>query len=129
MPLNWILNPLTLWSVLALALFGVLALFVSFKKELAAVRQQNRHSADDLSGNLQSLSREICDMRAGLQAAEDAPLIPANGTSLTMTKRARALRMSRRGEAVSSIAAALHTPQNEIELLLKVDQLVSPEGK
>jgi hypothetical protein len=127
MRLDWILSPLTLWSALALSLFAVLFLFATFKKELAAVRRQANRSAESLAGNVETLTQEISGMRAGLQAAEAAPLVPATGESLTMTKRARALRMYRRGEPVSSIAASLHAPQNEIELLLKIDQFVAPQ--
>jgi hypothetical protein len=39
---------------------------------------------------------------------------------LNLTKRAQALRMHRRGESVPTIAAALQSPHNEIDLLLKV---------
>jgi hypothetical protein len=46
--------------------------------------------------------------------------------SINLTKRAQALRMSRRGESAESITAALAVPRNEVELLLKVHGMVEP---
>jgi hypothetical protein len=41
-----------------------------------------------------------------------------------MTTRAKVLRMHRRGETTSTIAAALGAQQEEVELLLKLDRLL-----
>jgi hypothetical protein len=49
---------------------------------------------------------------------------PSLRPSLNLTRRTQALRMRRRGESVESIAAALAAPRNEIELLLKVYEIV-----
>jgi hypothetical protein len=45
---------------------------------------------------------------------------PAPLDGLNLTKRAQVLRMHRRGESLATISAALQSPRNEIELLVKV---------
>jgi hypothetical protein len=44
--------------------------------------------------------------------------------SLNLTRRARALHMSRRGDEAHTIAAALGVSHGEVELLLKLDRIL-----
>ena len=125
MHLEWILNPVTLYTTVALALMGCLALFLSAKVEMAAVRRM----ADAARGELEEMRRAAAEKHEepapAVEVAPQAPMLPALVSGLNLSKRAQALRMHRRGEPLSSIAAALESPQGEIQLLLKVHNLLN----
>jgi len=114
MSLEWILSPLTLYAVVALALAGSLALFVSAKLELAQQRRALVKRIDEVQSFVAS-AKQAPDSHA-------APVAARN--SINLTKRAQALRMRLRGESVESISAALAVPRNEVELLLKLNELL-----
>ena len=85
-----------------------------------------------LKGEIRRLERKL----AAAQAAErkltppppPPPPVPARSCGIDLTRRAQALRMDRRGEPPATIAAALGVPRNEIDLMLKVQQLVAGEA-
>jgi len=112
--LAWIVSPITQYAALAVALLSFLVLFVSLKLEISVVRRA-----------LAQPSRAPEPAAPPVQAAIPAPA-PSQGLpgpELNLTARAQALRMLARGESASTVAAALRTPQNEIDLLLKVQNL------
>ena len=119
MNLDWILSPLTLYTVVVLALVGCASLFVVTKMELS----QLRRAADQSRTNLAKKIEEVELAMADIPAAAPAPMVTVR-PSINLTKRAQALRMRRRGESLESITAALAVPRNEIELLLKVHEMV-----
>ena len=119
MNLDWILSPLTLYTVVVLALVGCASLFVVTKMELS----QLRRAADQSRMNLAKKIEEVELAMADIPAAAPAPMVTVR-PSINLTKRAQALRMRRRGESLESITAALAVPRNEIELLLKVHEMV-----
>jgi hypothetical protein len=119
MNLDWILSPLTLYTVVVLALVGCASLFVVTKMELS----QLRRAADQSRTNLAKKIEEVELAMADIPAAAPAPMLTVR-PSINLTKRAQALRMRRRGESLESITAALAVPRNEIELLLKVHEMV-----
>jgi len=125
MYMQWILNPITLYSAVALALMGCLALFLSTKVELESVRRMAVSARQDL----QSMREAAVKVEEEPQAAPaPVPTLPVPAASgLNLSKRAQALRMHRRGEPVPSIAAALQAPQGEIQLLLKVHTLLNQQ--
>jgi hypothetical protein len=121
MNLEWILNPLTIYAVVAVALLACLALSLGTRLELVRARR----AADELQ---KAAAKKIEEMERSMskiadQAAQAQPGVPIRH-SINLTKRAQALRMSRRGESAESITAALAVPRNEVELLLKVHGMV-----
>jgi len=122
MNLDWILSPLALYAALALGLIASLALFFSAKLEMQAVRRS-------MSATIATLKAELEGIREGLGNLEMAPASAAPAEALNLTKRTQALRMHRRGEPTPSIAAAVRAPRNEIELMLKVQELTNPRSE
>lgn len=88
-----IFSPLAQCVFLALVMIGCLSLFISVKLEIARVRSSVRKSHGSAEQEQISARRE------------------------------EALRMQDRGESAATIAAALQTPRNEIDLLLKIQKL------
>ena len=126
MNLDWILNPLTPYALIAAALAACLAVFVSTKREVYRLRRAADTSQQDLKRKIEEMQCTVANI--GQQRQETPEALPVRTAavrpSLNLTRRTQALRMRRRGESVESIAAALSTPRNEIELLLKVYEMV-----
>jgi hypothetical protein len=122
--MEWILNPITWYFTVALALAGSLALFLSTKMELESVRRMAASARQDLK-EIREAAEKVEEPAAEEPAAVRVPMLPPSPSGLNLSKRAQALRMHRRGEPVSSIAAALQAPQGEIQLLLKVHSLLN----
>ena len=123
MNLNWILRPFAIYSVIAMALIGTLVLFITVKLEIRRALCAARDARLSVDGAVQEMSVGIEQLRTEISLTTPAPA-PTVGSALNLTKRTQALRMLRRGESAESIAGALRIPRNEIELLLKVQQLV-----
>ncbi|HUI79922.1 MAG TPA: hypothetical protein VLY24_18475 [Bryobacteraceae bacterium] len=121
MSFEWILNPLTIYAVVAVALLACLALSLGTKLELIRVKRAAQESQKEAAKKIEEMERSM--VKLADQAAQSQP----GGTirhSINLTKRAQALRMSRRGETPESITAALAVPKNEVDLLLKVHGMV-----
>lgn len=135
MHLDWLLSPVTFYSGASICLVVSLTLFVSIKIEMARMRRRVKDAeelpeetgtADDLA--VVELKAEVERLRESVCRLEIAPAphqISASGINLT--KRAQILRMHGRGETLTSIAAALETPCNEIALLLKVHAVTNQQ--
>lgn len=124
MQLAWLVSPITLSALLALALIACLTLFLSTRMQVAIVQRtldQNREAAE---ASAAALSAGLTALRQEMEATETAP---PTGQELNLTRRAQALRMQRRGEAASTITAALRLPRNEIDLLLKLQKLADTQ--
>jgi hypothetical protein len=115
--LLWILNPLTQYVLLALTLTACLAMSLSMKREMDAMRRSNREAA------AASVATQVAEPATPKREGDgsEVPFVP--GQDLNLTRRAQAIRMQRRGESAATIAAALRVPRNEIELLLKIQKL------
>lgn len=128
MNLDWILSPLTAYALVALALVACIACFISVHGEVHRLRRAANASQDVLKQKIEEMESAVSTI--GRQRPEpqviEVPVKASAGIrpSLNLTKRTQALRMRRRGESVESIAAALATPRNEIELLVKVYEMV-----
>jgi DNA-binding NarL/FixJ family response regulator len=125
MNLNWILSPITIYAVIAGALTGTLFLFITAKLEIQRALLTARDARQSVDGAVQEISAGMERLRTEMSLAAPVPAAAA-GPALNLTKRTQALRMLRRGEAVESIASALRSPRNEIELLVKLQQLQGP---
>jgi hypothetical protein len=74
-----------------------------------------------LQQKIETLEQELRDFS---RLAPLAPGPPPSRSALNLEKRSHALRMHRRGEPASQIAAALELPRQEVDLLIKVHRIV-----
>ncbi len=121
MHFEWLASPITLCALMATVLICALVLFISLKCEIESTRQLARKSSEAADQLKSSLSAELAAVRESIPPVIETNAPAAEG--LNLNRRAAALRMDRRGETVASIAAALRVPQNEIELILKLQKL------
>jgi hypothetical protein len=119
MNLDWILHPLTVYSVVAVALLVCLALSLGTRLELVRARRAATETQKAAAKKIEEMERSMTKI-ADQASQQGGPI----RHSINLTKRAQALRMSRRGESAESITAALAVPRNEVELLLKVHGMV-----
>ena len=103
------------------ALYRVTAVAASAERRLAALGQQLADTAHENQQKLDNLSAELRDLEQQ-PALSMAPSLPRAGFNLG--KRTQALRMHRRGDSPEEIAVALEIPRQEVELLVKVHQIV-----
>jgi len=120
MRLDWILSPIAQYAFLALALVGCLVLFASVKREIAIVHRSFVESRESAAASATTLAASVAALRRETETADASCL---TGQKLNLTRRAQALRMQRRGESPATIAAALRLPRNEIDLLLRIQEL------
>jgi hypothetical protein len=122
MHMDWILNPLAQYGMLAAGLIACLALFAAVKLEVCVVRQRAQESEDALAAQVRQMESALGHIRQSVTDIEERP--GSVGPGLNLTRRAQALRMHHRGESVETIAAALSAPRNEIDLLLKLQSML-----
>jgi hypothetical protein len=104
-------------AFLALGLTATLVLFLSIKREMHVQARINRVRWDNVTTQI--------------RVAEPAPNPQSNDvrpprvafSAMNQSTRIQAVRLLRRGEDVSHIAAAFGIPRNEVELLVRVHQL------
>jgi len=118
MAFGWIIGPLTQYILLALGLMGCLAICLATSGKTWRERRAIAKSHECLGQTVAALSAAVAEIRQ--DRAETESRAPAPIPGLNLTKRAQALRMHSRGETLSTIAAALQSPRNEVELLLKI---------
>jgi hypothetical protein len=124
MRLEWIVHPVATYALIAIGLGLCLFLFASLKRDL--------HSSEARAGK--KLAALTADWEAKMEGLDErwkelsqvsnlliAPPPPRSG--LNVSKRSLALQMHRRGAEPPEIAAALALPQNEVELLVKVQRI------
>ncbi len=122
------------WTLILVAagLIVCLVLFVLVKIEVQAQARRAESRYKGLEAALGQLQQAVEELRIGLKEADErtgllAPPSPPR-SGLNLTTRAQALRMLRRGETPERIAAALHVPEQEVRLLIKVHQLTTAAG-
>ncbi len=123
MTLDWILSPVTQYCVVVFGFLSCMGLCFATSIRMRMERRQMAQSQESLDQNVALLSSTVEQMRREAAEPERSMSAPAEG--LTLTKRAQALRMHRRGESVATISAALQSPRNEIELMLKVHEYLN----
>jgi len=104
------------YILLAGGLAGSLGLFLSMKREMRRNTERNRRRLDEMAQGVRHAQTPPPSEPAPDPAY--APPIPVSG--LNLTKRVQAMRMVRRNEDVSTIAAALGVTRREVELLIRV---------
>ena len=102
------------YLLIAAGLLSTLALFMTLKREIRM--QAHRYKT------------RIEQMMVRLEEAELAPqpvpfLAAPLRAGLNLNSRVHAMRMLRRGEDMSHIAAALGVPRKEVELLIRVQAM------
>ena len=125
MNLDWILTPLTVYGIVAVALMTCMILSLGTRLELCKVRKAAEESKKTLLAKLEETQKAMAQLSE--QMAQTAQAAIPGGPirhSINLTKRTQALRMRRRGESAESITAALSVPRNEVELLLKMQDLM-----
>jgi hypothetical protein len=116
MPPSLILNLIAAAYLASLITLAVaLYLFASLKIEMRKTARREAQRLDDMASRIAS----------SLEPAETVyvPVEPRPG--LHLERRAHALRLLRRGEEAAHIAAVLAIPRREVELLVRVQEMVS----
>jgi hypothetical protein len=98
------------YFLIAAGLSSTLALFIALKREIFGNAARQKRRIEQMMTRLEEAARPV------EQPAILAPL----RAGLNLNKRVHAMRMLRRGEEVSHIAAALGVPRKEVELLIRV---------
>lgn len=125
MNLDWIVAPLTQTAILGTGLLGSLAIWISVKSETRAVSRELERLRISTETTINELTAKIQETR--VEPASEAPPEPVpvmNMQGFNLTTRTKVLRMHRRGETASSIAAALGVQGEEVDLLLKLDRML-----
>jgi hypothetical protein len=105
------------YALIALALMGSLGLFVALKGDLWKSARNQRRRMEQITQRLE----QAWERPVALLAAPPAP--QAARSSLNYTRRVQALRMVRRGDDPSRIAAVLGITRQEVDLLIRVQSL------
>jgi hypothetical protein len=128
---NWYLEPVTqvafLCGILGVGLIGSLTLWISAKIDAKAVRKEVREFRLATEATILELKSGIDELRKA-PLSESVPSASLVVQGLNLTDRTKALRMHSRGESIFSIAGSLGVPQEEIQLLLKLDHLLEVPG-
>jgi DNA-binding NarL/FixJ family response regulator len=105
------------------ALFNAQKLCHGARKTMESVREECAAAIGAAETKYAAIASEL--QTAKLQAPP--PVEVSAGTarpSMNVTKRSQALRLHRKGDSSEQIAAALQVPRQEIDLLIKVHQIV-----
>jgi hypothetical protein len=112
--------------VLALVAFSLVAL-LRVRFLLAVVRREAQEAKRMQDSAVEALGRRLDALAARI---EDARTLPPGSTvaterrGLNLSRRSQALRLHRRGEGVGEIAATLGIPVQEVQLLIRVHEIV-----
>jgi len=107
---------------------GCLWLFVLMKAEMQAANSRSRKRHEETVASLNAVRVSLSNLSKRLEETERQTGLlappPPTLSGFNLSKRSQAVRMHRRGETPSQIAAALQLPQGEVDLLLKVHRMV-----
>lgn len=110
-----IIDPFIAFLAAALVLAATLVLFLSLKRDLRQATLRERRRVDQMIEPLQQA-------RGGESGPVYIPVAIRPGFNIH--RRVHAMRLLRRGEDVAHVAAALGVPRREVELLVRVQQVV-----
>ena len=124
------MNPVLTLQVFALliAYIVIVALFLKNRRDMKALREDSVESARTTTAGVTNLSMQMEGIRASVRQMEENPVAALPTGGINLNKRAQVLRMYRRGETIPSIAAALHTPTHEVQLVLKLHHMLRGAG-
>ena len=119
--------------VVAMAASGALiALFLSLKKEIAAVERDVRFARegagafDEIQKQIEQIRVQVGELEQRRHPAADWSCEPG---SLNLTRRGQVLRLHRRGEPAAQIASALGLSRGEVRLIVKVHEMTRQAAK
>ena len=125
MRLEWIiLHPATLPAMLTVSLSMCLFLFISLKRDLWRAEKRWRSRVEALEAGIEAKAQAFDERWNELSQMSPQPAPPAAlRSAMNQTKRSQVLQMLRRGVEPDEIAATLSLPLNEVELLVKVNEI------
>lgn len=109
---------------LAVSVYALLTahrLFHAAKVITKAVRAECAGVVETAQSQCNALARELQAAKPQTQV-ELVPGVPKAG--MNVTRRAHALRLHRKGSSPEHIAASIEVPRQEVELLIKVHEIV-----
>ena len=113
------LMPLLPYILIVAGLSASLALFLTLKREIRRLVFRQKTRMEDMMARLDEAARP-----AEPPSEDQVTFVPAPlRAGLNLNKRVHAMRMLRRGEDISHIAAALGVPRREVELLIRVQSI------
>jgi hypothetical protein len=116
------------YAVLGAGLSFTLYLFFTLKVELAKLDQRSQNKCTALTETIAALRAELDAQGALIRDMQEhsGMLVPPAPTAsgLNLNKRGQVLQMHRRGQSADQIATTLGLPRTEVDLLLKVHQIV-----
>lgn len=116
------------YAFLTLGLALCLYLFFTVKREISTLTLRHRKREQELRSELAafetSVKEQLPDHREEDRAMPGFALFTFR-SGMNLTRRTQAMRMLRRGEGVETIAAALGLPRKEVELLVKVQRILT----
>lgn len=128
MMLEWIFFPGVQYALLGLGMGLCLYLFCTVKMEMRAQDTSSRQREALFAEQLAGLRQAVEALRTDLRETEQRTgmLVPPEPpkSGLNLNRRSQALKMHRRGDSPDQIASALGLPSSEVELLVKVHQIV-----
>ena len=126
--LDWILHPVVQYGALGAGLALCLYLFSTLKIEAARLDRRSQDKWTALSEAVSALRTELGRVREEMCEIQEhsGMLVPPAPTAsgFNLNKRGQVLQMHRRGQAPEQIATTLGLPRTEVDLLLKVHQIV-----
>jgi hypothetical protein len=108
------------YLLIAAGLVSSLTLFLTLKREIRRQARRQKIRIEEMVARLRDA--EFTPQPVAQEPA--VAFVPAPlRAGLNLNKRIHAMRMLRRGEDVSHIAAALGVPRKEVELLIRVQSI------
>lgn len=105
------------YAAVAVGLAATLTLFLSLKFEMRRNTRRERKRVDELLERLREASPA---------PVPETVFVPASGAiGLNVNRRTHIKRLLRKGEDATHISAVLGVPQKEVELLARVEGMVS----
>ncbi len=116
------------YSLLVLLVATCTYLFLTLKRELRVIETRGLRRSENVRAQVQELKNELENMREAL-AIIDQKSDPAATVARTLGSavRIQAVRMIKQGQGAEQIATALNLPRTEVELLIKVQKLMTDE--
>jgi hypothetical protein len=113
------LIPLVPYLLVAAGSISSLAMFLTLKREIRRLVFRQKLRTEEMLARLDEAERA-----AQTLVAEEPRFVPAPlRAGLNLNNRVHAMRMLRRGESMSHVAAALGVPRREVELLVRVQSM------
>jgi hypothetical protein len=128
MRLDWILHPGIQYGLLGAGLTFCLYLFFTLKCEIRAQQKDRQEGQKALAEAVAAIRAALDEVRAEVREMQEhtGMMVPPSPTKsgLNLSKRGQVLQMYRRGQQPEQIAENLGLPLTEIELLIKVHQIM-----